>query len=119
MVEVKPYLIRALYQWIIDNHFTPYLLVDCTDSEVKVPTDLVKNNEIVLDINQNAIRDLKLENEYISFSATFDSTKLQVFSPINSIKAIFAQENNQGMWFEVQADSKITTPTKEHKLKLV
>jgi stringent starvation protein B len=121
MVEAKPYLIRGLHEWILDNHFTPHLLVDCTSSEVQVPKKLIKDNEIVLDIAEIAIQNLRLTNDFITFSARFDTTLHNIYIPIDSVKAIFAQENNQGMWFE----TKIASPTdikkkpKNNKLKLI
>jgi stringent starvation protein B len=126
MVEAKPYLIRGLHEWILDNHFSPYLLVDCTNSEIEVPSELIKDNEIVLNIAESAVQNLRLSNEFITFSARFDMTSHNIYIPMDSVKAIFAQENNQGMWFEVNTTSipadiittKKDTP-KNNKLKLV
>lgn len=119
MVEAKPYLIRGLHEWILDSNLTPYLLVDCSGSEVNVPNDLIKDNEIVFNIEKNAVQNLRLNNEFITFSARFDKVSHETYIPMDNIKAIFAQENNQGMWFETQTSTKIKTPIKNHKLKLI
>lgn len=122
MVEAKPYLIRGLYEWILDNQFTPYLLVDCKGSEVDVPKALIKDDEIVLNIDENAVQNLRLNNEFITFSARFDTTLHEIYIPMENVKSIFAQENNQGMWFEVPQITSVEDkkPTiKNHKLKLI
>ncbi|WP_197702539.1 ClpXP protease specificity-enhancing factor [Candidatus Nitrosoglobus terrae] len=99
MSSNRPYLIRALYQWIIDNGLTPYLLVDATVIGVEVPHQHVSNGKITLNIHPNSIRDLSLENDWFSFSARFSGISHQILFPAQATLAIYAKENGQGMKF--------------------
>lgn len=105
----RPYLLRALNDWIVDSDLTPYLLVDATGSEVQVPTEFVKDGRIVLNISPNAVRELLLGDEAVSFSARFGGRPFSVFVPLGAILAIYAQETNEGMMFEAEPDSEAAT----------
>ncbi|HMM75392.1 MAG TPA: ClpXP protease specificity-enhancing factor [Gammaproteobacteria bacterium] len=97
MTPSKPYLIRALYDWIIDNGCTPHLLVEAKDSRVRVPTQYVKDGSIVLNIAPGAVRDLVLGNDAISFNARFGGVAHEVYFPVSAARMIYARENGQGM----------------------
>lgn len=100
MTSSRPYLIRALYEWITDNHKTPYLLVNATYPGVRVPAGSVNDGQIVLNINPSAIRHLEMNNEFVDFEARFNGEKTIVYLPVGSIIGIYASENGQGMVFE-------------------
>jgi len=93
----KPYLIRALYDWIVDNGCTPHLVVEAKDERVRVPTQYVKDGAIVLNIAPGAVRDLVLGNDYISFNARFGGVAQDVLFPVGAARMIYARENGQGM----------------------
>jgi stringent starvation protein B len=98
--STRPYLIRALHDWCTDNGFTPYVAV-FVDASVQVPTEYVKNNEIVLNVGFEATSSLKLGNEFIEFKARFGGTSREIVVPVDHVIAIYARENGQGMAFPV------------------
>ncbi len=100
MTPSKPYLIRAFYEWIVDNGVTPYLLVDAEMENVEVPLQYVNNGQIVLNLSPTAIQGLNMDNEWVSFSARFSGRAMEVFVPIAAVLAIYARENGQGMAFQ-------------------
>ena len=99
MTSSRPYLIRALYDWIIDNGLTPYLLVDATRDGLCAPMEYADNGRLVLNISERAVRALNLGNDQIAFSGRFGGTALDVEVPIRAVMAIYARENGQGMLF--------------------
>lgn len=101
MTENKPYLIRAIYDWIVDNGCTPYLAVDATLEGVQVPPQYVSDGQVTLNLSPSAVRSLDLGNDSISFSASFGGVVNMIIVPIYSVLAIFAKENGQGMAFDV------------------
>jgi stringent starvation protein B len=96
--SLRPYLIRALYEWCTDHGFTPYVAVQVDDS-VQVPREYVKNGEIVLNISYDATSALKLGNDFIEFKARFAGTARDIIVPVGRVVAIYARENGQGMAF--------------------
>jgi stringent starvation protein B len=102
--STRPYLIRALHDWCTDNGFTPYIAV-FVDASVQVPTEYVKNNEIVLNIGFEATTALKLGNELIEFKARFGGTSREIAVPVDHVIAIYARENGQGMAFPVPSEA--------------
>ncbi|HNC85907.1 MAG TPA: ClpXP protease specificity-enhancing factor [Agitococcus sp.] len=100
MTPSRPYLVRAIYEWLVDNNATPYLLVDATQANVRVPTQHVKDGKIVLNIAPHAVKDLFIRNEGISFSARFGGVPMMVSAPMAAVAAIYARENGQGMFFD-------------------
>ena len=100
--STRPYLIRALHDWCTDNGFTPYIAV-FVDASVRVPTEYVKNNEIVLNVGFEATSSLKLGNETIEFKARFGGTSREIVVPVDHVIAIYARENGQGMAFPMPA----------------
>jgi len=105
MTSSRPYLIRALYEWIVDNGFTPYMLVDTSLEMVEVPRAFVENGRIILNISPEATHSLVLGNEAVTFNARFSGTAMDVHVPVVSVLAIYARENGQGMMFGEQDDS--------------
>lgn len=99
MTSTRPYLIRALYEWIEDNGLTPHILVDAEAPGVVVPKQHVREGQIVLNINPSAVRDLRLGNEWIEFSARFGGVSRAIQIPIGAVLAIYARESGQGMAF--------------------
>ena len=98
--STRPYLIRALHEWCVDNGFTPYVAV-FVDASVQVPVEYVKNNEIVLNVGFEATSGMKLGNEFIEFRARFGGVARDIVVPIDHVVAIYARENGQGMAFPV------------------
>ncbi|MDG4554314.1 MAG: ClpXP protease specificity-enhancing factor [Candidatus Competibacter sp.] len=99
MTSTRPYLIRALYEWIEDNGLTPHILVNAELPGVEVPKQHVRDGQIVLNVHSIAVRDLRLGNEQIEFNARFGGVARAVYIPIAAVLAIYARENGQGMVF--------------------
>ena len=99
MTSQKPYLIRAIYEWLLDNQLTPYLLVNTLIDEVKVPEEYINEDKIVLNIAQDAVQHFQADNDWISFSARFSGRPMELFIPIDAIQGIYGKENNEGMFF--------------------
>ncbi|WP_020183637.1 MULTISPECIES: ClpXP protease specificity-enhancing factor [unclassified Methylotenera] len=101
LIPTKPYMIRAIHEWCVDNGLTPHLLV-VVGPQTRVPMAYVKDGEIVLNINYSATKDLHIDNEAVVFSARFGGVSQHLYIPIGAVKGIFARENGQGMFFEVE-----------------
>ncbi len=120
MNSSRPYLIRAIYQWIVDNGTTPHLLVDASLYGVRVPREYVENEKIILNIGPMAAHGLQLGNEQIDFSARFAGKSCHVSVPVQAVLAIYARENGQGMVFneerrkDPQAGAGKEKPRKPH-----
>ena len=97
MTSHRPYLLRALYEWIADNGMTPHLLVDATRPQVQVPTHAVKDGKIVLNVAERAVSRLEMGNDTIRFSARFGGVSHPVSVPVGAVLAIYARETGQGM----------------------
>ena len=100
MSPTRPYFVRTLYEWIVDNNCTPYLLVDATYSKVVVPLEFVDDGKIVLNLTPSAVRHLHMDNEFVQFSARFGGRSQEIYLPIGAVLAIYAKENGKGMFFE-------------------
>jgi stringent starvation protein B len=100
MTSLKPYLIRSIYEWIVDNQLTPHLLVDANNSASILPLDFIEDGKIVLNIRPEAIQGLLLGNEAVEFNARFSGKPTHIVAPIPSILAIYAKENGKGMIFD-------------------
>lgn len=98
----KPYLFRAILEWLLDNDSTPYILVDASHPDVKVPNEHVKDQQIVLNISPAAIQHWHVDNFSLSFSARFSGRVRQIYVPMDALMAIYAQENGLGMAFPAQ-----------------
>lgn len=100
MTSNRPYLLRAFYEWIIDNEMTPHLVVDAYYPEVAVPQQYVTNGQITLNIAPRAVATLDLGNEAVFFNTRFGGIPTDVFVPVKAVLGIFAKENGHGMMFE-------------------
>lgn len=129
MTSNKPYLIRAAYDWIVDNELTPYILVNTSYLGVQVPQDHIADARIVLNVSPSATRGLLLENDRIVFTARFSGKVEQIFVPPGAVLEIYAKENGRGIAFELEdspppqessaPDKKIVTKKTKPFLKLV
>lgn len=124
MTSNRPYLLRALYEWINDNGLTPHVLVDAQVPGVDVPAHAVQKGKVVLNIATGATEQLQLENETIFFKARFSGKPYPIRIPMGAVIAIYAQENGQGMMFATEEtptpplDGLDDPPTRSH-LKVV
>ncbi|WP_413190788.1 ClpXP protease specificity-enhancing factor [Psychrobacter sp. AT9] len=100
ITPTRPYMVRALYQWIEDNDLTPYLMVDATAENVQIPTEHVQDGRIVLNIASRATGNMSMENDYIHFSARFGGVSQDIWVPLTAVLGIYAKENSQGMFFD-------------------
>lgn len=100
ITPTRPYMVRALYQWIEDNELTPYLMVDATAENVQIPTEHVQDGRIVLNIASRATGNMSMENDYIHFSARFGGVSQDIWVPLTAVLGIYAKENSQGMFFD-------------------
>jgi stringent starvation protein B len=112
MTSSRPYLIRALYEWIVDNGMTPYLLINAERQGVEVPKEHIHEGRIVLNINPRAVRDLALGNDFIEFAARFNGSSRLIRFPPEAVLAIYARENGQGMAFGEEPNGKEPPPQK-------
>ena len=108
MTSSKPYLVRALYEWVLDNDNTPYILVDTSNDQVSIPNGIASDGKVVLNLAPAAIQNLEMTNDFISFSARFNGVGEQIFVPVTSLLAIYARENGEGMMFPNEEDNAST-----------
>ena len=99
-ISTKPYLLRAIYEWCTDSGYTPYLAVK-VDAATTVPMEYVKKGEIILNISYGATSGLKMDNDAITFRARFNGVSRELYIPVHNVLAIYANENGQGMAFDV------------------
>ena len=99
MTPNRPYLIRAMHEWLLDNQCTPHLLVDAEAPGVEVPRQHVKDGKIVLNIGPQAVEELIISNDEVTFVARFGGVPQQVYLPVRAVLAIYARENGRGMMF--------------------
>lgn len=99
MTPSRPYLLRGLYEWIVDNGLTPHLLVNADGQGVSAPVEFAEAGRLVLNVSPTAVRDLSLSNEAVAFNARFGGTPQAVYVPVAEVLAIYARENGQGMLF--------------------
>ena len=107
--STRPYLIRALHEWCVDNGFSPYIAVQ-VDASVRVPMEFVKNGEIVLNVSMDATSALRLGNDFIEFKARFGGIAREIVVPVSHVIAIYARENGQGMAFPAPAGKGLQAP---------
>lgn len=110
MSSNRPYLIRAMYEWISDNGMTPYLLVDAAQEGVEVPGSAVKDGKVVLNVAGRAVAQLELGNQWVSFKARFGGVSHSVLVPVSAVEAVYAHETGQGMMLPPDAESDAPTP---------
>jgi stringent starvation protein B len=111
-IATKPYLLRALYEWCVDNGYTPHLAVK-VDSRSQVPSEYVKNGEITLNVSPSAVHKLQMGNEVIEFSARFAGVARQISVPVANVYALYARETGHGMTFDVDAAKSATQAVAE------
>lgn len=117
-------MIRAIYEWCNDNQLTPHVLVS-VNNETIVPASYVKNGEIVLNLNYSATKDLQIGQDAITFTARFSGESRNLYIPVSAVKGVFARENGQGMFFEInqiESDNNndlvpVSVEDKKNKLK--
>ncbi|MCG2575227.1 ClpXP protease specificity-enhancing factor [Acinetobacter sp. ME22] len=114
----RPYLARAIYEWICDNQLTPYLLVDATQPHTSVPVQFVKDGQIVLNIVPHAVHQLVMNNDAISFSARFGGVAQNIYVPFASVIGIYARENGQGLFFDPSEYENMSPVTTEEIAEL-
>ncbi|WPO99192.1 ClpXP protease specificity-enhancing factor [Pseudomonas sp. HR96] len=102
MNSSRPYLIRALYEWIVDNDCTPHMLVNAEYPAVQVPQGFASDGQIVLNVSPSAVRHLHMDNEAVSFDGRFGGTSHTLYVPTGAILGIYARENGQGMVFDLE-----------------
>lgn len=121
MTSPKSYLLRAFYEWIVDNSMTPYVLVDATAQGVDVPGEYVAEGKIVLNIAPAAVQALVMDSDRLSFNARFRGTPRDLSVPMSAVRAVYAKENGRGMVFpdEEGGDAPATPPQSKRSLKLV
>jgi stringent starvation protein B len=110
--STKPYLIRAIHEWCTDSGLTPYLSVQ-VNATTRVPTEHVKNGEIVLNVAYDATHRLKIGNELIQFAARFGGVSRECSIPMEAVSGIFAKENGQGLFFPKETEAQVSGETPE------
>ncbi|MEN8260517.1 MAG: ClpXP protease specificity-enhancing factor [Pseudomonadota bacterium] len=104
MTSLKPYLIRSIYEWVIDNRLTPHILVDADAEDAVLPRAYIHEGKIILNIRPEAVQALSLGNTHIEFNARFGGQPMQVRFPVTNVLAIYAMENGKGMIFDNDGD---------------
>ncbi|KLT72611.1 peptidase [Neisseria arctica] len=99
--STKPYLLRALYEWCMDNNYTPHI-VAWVNEHTRVPMQYVRDNEIVLNIGASACHNLVIDNEWVSFSARFGGVAHEIWIPVGHVISFFSRENGEGLGFELE-----------------
>ncbi|MCP4431801.1 MAG: ClpXP protease specificity-enhancing factor [Gammaproteobacteria bacterium] len=99
MTSRKPYLIRGMYEWLLDNEVTPYILVDVGHNQISIPEGIATDGKVVLNLAPGAIQNLDMTNQHLSFSARFNGIAQDIYCPMDSVLAIYARENGEGMMF--------------------
>ncbi|AYF88305.1 ClpXP protease specificity-enhancing factor [Pseudomonas sp. JS3066] len=102
MNSSRPYLVRALYEWIVDNDCTPHLLVNAEHPGVIVPSGYANDGQIVLNVSPSAVRHLHMDNDAVSFEGRFGGVAHSLYVPSAAVMAIYARENGQGMVFDLE-----------------
>lgn len=101
MTNNQPYLLRAFFDWILDNQLTPYMAVDANYPGVQIPTQFVNNGQIILNVSPSACLNFSIDLEWVQFQARFSGQAMQVSFPCEAVAAIYAKENNAGTAFQV------------------
>jgi stringent starvation protein B len=117
MTSSRPYLIRAIHEWIIDNGMTPHIVVNADSEGVRVPPAYVKDGQISLNISATAVNGFSMDNDWILFDARFGGKSFQVSVPTGAVLAIFAKENGAGMSFGEEEHEDDPPPEPEDKSK--
>jgi stringent starvation protein B len=102
MTPNRPYLLRAFFDWIVDNECTPHVVVDAHFPAVQIPTQFVQDGQITLNVSPSAVTQFSLDNTHLSFNARFGGQPMQVFVPVGAVLAIYARENGEGTVFTAE-----------------
>jgi stringent starvation protein B len=113
MTSNRPYLIRAIYQWLLDNDTTPQMLVAADRRGVVVPKQHVRDGQILFNISPSAVRGIDLGNDWITFSARFGGVAMNVRVPVDAVLAVYSRENGQGMLFPQDEEAPAETDAVE------
>lgn len=116
MISTRPYLIRAFYEWIVDSGCTPHIVVNADFANVEVPRTFVEAGQIVLNIAMQAVQNLDLNNDAVSFQARFSGVAHDIYVPVQAVMAIYAKENGRGMVFS-EDDEEIEPPPQQSTSK--
>lgn len=108
MMPRRPYLLRAFYEWIVDNELTPHLVVDATMNGVRVPEEFIQDGQIVLNVAPHSVGNLEMGNEAVTFNARFGGRPHSLILPLYAIQAIYARENGAGTMFEPEEAYELT-----------
>ncbi len=111
--STKPYLIRAIHEWALDNGFTPQVLVATELDHVVVPWEHVKDNRIVLNIHPQSVKYLEMGNDYLMCTARFSGKPFEITVPVHAVQAIYARENGQGIVFQEEEGAPPVAPSPE------
>ena len=107
MTSSRPYMIRAVYEWVAENDCTPYILVNAEMEGVAVPEQYIQDGQIILNISPTAVVDLNMGNDLLSFRGRFGGVPQEVFVPVAAVLGIYARENGQGMLFDADEPSRL------------
>lgn len=99
MLDSRPYLLRAMHEWIVDSGLTPHIIANAQAEDLSVPQTSIQNGKVVLNISPTAVRDLMMDEEFVSFVARFGGVSRAVTVPTSAVEAIYARENGRGMMF--------------------
>ena len=113
MISNRPYLLRALYEWILDSDCTPYIVISTESEDVLVPPGYAEDNQIVLNISPGAVRNLEITQSSVYFQSRFSGRAHNVSAPVGSIIAIFAKETGEGMVFDLDEENEEKEETSE------
>ena len=100
LTPTRPYMVRAIFEWLEDNNLTPHIMVDTTQPNVTVPVEYVQDGRIVLNIASRATGNLVINNDFINFHARFGGVSQELWVPMQAVMGIYARENSQGMFFD-------------------
>ena len=98
-ISQQPYFLRALYEWCVDSGHTPYLTIR-VDTQTRVPQAFVKEGQIVLNVGPSAVKNMHMDNDWVTFSARFGGVSHSIQVPVGNVIAIYARESGEGMSFE-------------------
>lgn len=115
MTSSRPYLLRAIYEWIVDNGLTPYMLVNAEYPDVQVPVEHVNDGKIILNVAPEAVQSFDLGATDVSFNARFGGRPMNLFFPVSAVLAIYARENGRGMVFDDSDDGPPPSPPEPRK----
>ncbi|MEE8059658.1 MAG: ClpXP protease specificity-enhancing factor [Pseudomonadales bacterium] len=111
MTPSQPYIVRALYEWILENECTPHVLVNALADNVEVPQQFVKDGQIVLNVSPVAVKDLLLTNDAIQFNGRFGGMPMGIYVPMTAVMGIYAKENGRGMMFDMDKEPQPEPPS--------